>query len=125
MHVSLLASAILCVLMALTHSILGERLILGPLAHTTDLPVVRGSQTATRRTLRFTWHITSIFGLGIAAVLFYFAQLEMLDSSQIFVIRALSLTFFLCFLVAVIGSRGRHLSWLIFMLLWILTGFAI
>ncbi len=112
------------VVLALAHSIVGERLILIPLARVADLPPVGGSVRQTRRTLRFAWHVTSVLGLGLAAILLRYAQLAELDGEQILLVRILSLTFAASFVVALVGSKARHPSWVVFLLVAILTWLA-
>jgi len=107
--------------MVIVHSIIGEKLILIPLRKSTDLPVVRGSSKNTKMTLRFTWHVTSVIGAGIACILFYYSQFSELTSEQCVVLRILSVTFFLSFIVSVVGSRAGHPSWIVFLIISILT----
>jgi len=121
MNTYLILSGFLTALMSIVHSIVGELLILIPLQKAQGLPAVRGSVHATRSTLRFTWHITSVLGLGIAFIFFYFARLTELNSEQIVILRILSLTFLASFVVAIVGSRARHPSWMVFLIVSILT----
>mgnify|MGYP000869520352 CR=1 FL=1 len=123
MHSYLMVAGLLTVLMALAHSIFGEQLILRPLA--------RQMQTSPNRllqsrlpTLRFTWHITSVLGLGMAWLFFDCAQQSQLHPSQILLLRASSITFLVCFGIALIGSRAKHPSWLIFLIIAGLTWFS-
>lgn len=121
MNTYLIISSTLIILMMIAHSYLGEKLILRPLQTSKDLPIVRGSQDNTRSTLRFAWHVTSVLGFGIALILFYYAGFDGLSAEQSAVIRIFSVTFFISFLVALVGSKGRHLSWAVFLALSILT----
>ena len=54
------SAATLAVGVGLAHSYLGERYILTRLFRRTPLPPLFGSDTFTRRTLRFAWHITTV-----------------------------------------------------------------
>lgn len=121
MNVYLIISASLTALMALVHSVVGELLILIPLQKAKGLPAVRGSVRVTKSTLRFTWHITSVLGLGLGIIFFYYARFTEFNSEQTFILRTLSLTYAASFLVALVGSRGRHPSWAVFLLVAILT----
>ena len=60
----------LCVLIGITHSYLGESRILMPMYAQYKLPVLRGSDRATKNVLRFAWHLTSVAWAGIGGVLF-------------------------------------------------------
>lgn len=115
MNAYLLTASLLIVATAVVHSVLGELWIIGKL-DPRGLPALRGSRAATRRTLRFTWHVTSVLGLGIAAVVLYLASVERLTAEQTAVLRVISVTLFASFLVAIVGSRGRHPSWLVFLI---------
>lgn len=121
MNYYLLVSGILMVVMGIVHSIVGEKKIIGPIQHAEELPKVRGSIRGTKQTLRFAWHVTSVLGWGAGVILFYYATLTAFAADQIFVLKTLSVTFFICFLVSLIGSRAKHPSWIIFIIVSILT----
>lgn len=61
-------AAALLALIAIAHSALGEKLIVGPLLAARELPVAI-PRAAARRVIRFAWHLTSLAWLGLAAVL--------------------------------------------------------
>jgi len=107
------------VLVAFVHSVLGERYILVRLFRRNDLPKLFGTDDFTRRTLRFAWHITSVMGLGLAAIL------VMLDSpGDTFTRRTAEIVAATCALsglVALAGSRGRHPAWIAFLAIAVLT----
>lgn len=111
----------LVVALAVAHSFLGERYILQRLFRRDDLPRLFGSAEFTRRTLRFAWHVTSVAWLGLAAVLVVLSRPPISA-------RALGLAVGVTFLVqggiALLGSRGRHLSWPVFLAVGLLAIFA-
>ncbi|OIQ26520.1 hypothetical protein [uncultured Vibrio sp.] len=104
-------SAILLVIVAFVHSFLGERFILSRLFKRDNLPHLFGSDDFTKRTLRFAWHLTSVAWLGFSFILIALAQPEL---DRTFMARIISLTFFVHFLVSIFGSKGKHLSWVLF-----------
>ena len=106
----LLLAAALILLIALAHSYLGERYILVRLFRQ-PLPKLFCSDEFTRRTLRFAWHITSIAWLGFAYLLLQANTGQLTRSETLF---AISATFAITALVALIGGRGRHWSWPVF-----------
>lgn len=112
MNVPLLIAAILVLLVSGAHSYLGERYILIRLFRRSDLPKLLGSDEFTRATLRFAWHITSLAWLGLAGVMIVVASPG--EVSRPGLALALSMTFGLSGVVALVGSRGRHLSWIVF-----------
>ncbi len=123
MSAAQLAAAALCVGVALAHSYLGERYILIRLFRRGDLPHLFGSDLFTRRTLRFAWHLTSVAWLGFGAVLVVAARRdEPGDAVSLLVVAA---TFAVSAVVTLVGSRGRHLAWLVFaaiaVLAWLTT----
>ena len=108
----LIAAATLAAVVAVAHSFLGERYILIRLFRREDLPRLFGSDWFTRRTLRFAWHVTSVAWLGLAAVLVVLAGPGVPDRSAL--LRVVAVTFSLTAVVAAVGSRGKHLSWVAF-----------
>lgn len=64
----------LCVLIGITHSYLGEAKILRPMFAQYKLPVLRGSDRATKNVMRFAWHLTSVAWWGLGVVLFVIAS---------------------------------------------------
>ena len=114
-------SAILLVIISIAHSCLGERYILIRLFKRDDLPKLFGSSEFTIRTLRFAWHITSVAWIGFAAILVSLAN-PAIEPNTIGLI--IGCTFLGHFLIAIIGSKGRHLSWPVFLTIGILTIYA-
>jgi hypothetical protein len=112
MNTPLLAAAALTVLLVVAHSYLGERYILVRLFRRDGLPKLFGGTEFTQRTLRFAWHLTSVLGLGLAALLATHANRAQSVAATEAVI--ISGTFALSGLLALVGSRGRHLSWIVF-----------
>ena len=100
----------LILFIGLAHSYLGERYILVRLFRR-PLPKLFGSDEFTRRTLRFAWHITTIAWLGFAAVLW---QVHVDGASHSSLLGVVGTVFGISAIVALLASRGRHLSWLVF-----------
>ncbi len=112
MKFALYLAAFLTLAIGIAHSWLGERYILRRLFRREDLPAILGSAEFTKRTLRFAWHITSVAWLGFAAILVLLAHPPMTPRGVGAVIAA---TFLLHGAVALVGSRGKHLSWVVFL----------
>lgn len=108
------AAALLLVLVGLAHSYLGERYILIRLLRRPDLPRLFGGSEFTSRTLRFAWHITTIAWWGLAAVIVLIARDSATGSALLGVLAATSLA---SAVVAAVGSRFHHLSWVVFTLI--------
>lgn len=117
----LYVAAFLLVAVGIAHSWLGERYILIRLFRRGHLPQIFGSSEFTIRTLRFAWHLTSVAWLGFAALLILLASPPVTSSAIGLVIGC---TFLVHCAIALVGSRGRHLSWPIFLAVGILVLYA-
>lgn len=106
--------SILLLLIGIAHSYLGERYILIRLFRRDDLPKLFGSDEFTKNTLRFAWHLSTVAWWGFAAILLHLSQS---GGSNGLVGNIVGVTFLIHFLVALLGSKGRHLSWVFFLLI--------
>ena len=113
MNTSLLIAAVLAVLLGVTHSYLGERYILIRLFRRGDLPRLFGGVEFTQQTLRFAWHLTSVAWVGFAGLLATLASSP--QGTGRTQAQVISVTFALSGALALIGSKGRHLSWIVFL----------
>ncbi|MDZ4164351.1 MAG: hypothetical protein U1C55_04420 [Smithellaceae bacterium] len=121
MQTALYFAAFLLVAVGIAHSYLGERYILIRLFRREDLPKLFGSPEFTIRTLRFAWHVTSVAWWGFAAILFLLAHPPATSSAVGLVIGC---TFLAHFAIALAGSRGKHLSWPVFLAIGIIIIYA-
>ena len=94
------------------HSYLGERYLLVRLFRRDNLPKLFGGTEFTVRTLRFAWHLTTIAWFGLAGVLLLLARPELDRAALGLVVGA---TFLVHGVVVLVASRGRHLSWPVFL----------
>jgi hypothetical protein len=118
----LIMASVLTALMCLVHSVLGEMFILIPMHKREGR--AGSTRLTTRAVLRFTWHILSVLGLGMAGILWYYSRFTALAGDQIAVLRILALTFLISFGLALAGSRARHPSWAVFLVVAGLTWFS-
>lgn len=95
----LIVSVVCLVILAVAHSVLGEWRLLGRFL------AAEGATRFHRDTLRLAWHATSVAWLGLAATLFIPSAIA---PSAVAVVMGVSGA------VSLIGTRGRHLSWLFF-----------
>jgi hypothetical protein len=107
----LTAAAVLAVLLGAAHSYLGERFILIRLFRREDLPRLLGSVEFTKQTLRFAWHLTTVAFIGLAAILLVASSNAYSPSLQI---RIVAVTFAVSGVIAMLATRGKHLSWIVF-----------
>lgn len=115
----LIVAAALTILLGIAHSYLGERYILIRLFRRNDLPKIGRSSDFTKRTLRLAWHITTVLAFGFAALLIVLASPGEVDRRVAAGIIAAS--FAGSGIVALVLSRGRHLSWVVFFAIAALT----
>jgi hypothetical protein len=114
----LIVAALLVIALGIAHSVLGERYILVRLFRRNDLPKLFGDSTFTTRTLRFAWHITSLTWFGLAALLL---QIDAGASSPPLLARTIGTTSLACAVLPLAYTRGKHLSWLVFVAIGVLT----
>lgn len=112
MRISLLIAAGLTMVLAAAHSYLGERYILIRLFRRDNLPKLLGGVEFTKQTLRFAWHITSFAWLGLATLLLLMSSSP--GGAHRAQARVIAAVFGLSGVAALLGSRGRHLSWVVF-----------
>lgn len=114
-------ASILLILIGVAHSYLGERYILIRLFRREDLPKVLGSEEFTKNTLRFAWHVTTITWFGFASILIHLAGHNIAPTV---VGNIIAITFFLHFLISLVGGRGKHFSWIAFLMISLASGYA-
>ncbi|NNE57779.1 MAG: hypothetical protein HKN36_06690 [Hellea sp.] len=100
----LIAAAIIIVGIGFAHSWLGETKVLIPHYKRYDL------KPGTKRVIRVSWHLLTLFWVAIAAQLFSM-QLYPAHMSKSFML-IMTIAFGISTFVALIASRGRHISWI-------------
>jgi hypothetical protein len=106
------------------HSWLGERYILIRLLRRDNIPHLFGSDWFTKRTLRFAWHLTTVAWWGMAGVLIAQASVAEPATTAAASLHAVAITFAVSAVMAAVASRGRHLAWVVFLLIALLTWLA-
>lgn len=116
----LVTAALLLFGVGIAHSVLGERYILQRLFQRGNLPHLLGGETFTRQTLRFAWHLTTIAWWNLAAILLAiaFGQPDQLARAALL---ATSVGFAIHAGASFFGSAGRHLAWIVFAAVAVLT----
>lgn len=113
----LVLAAALCFAIGLVHSVLGERYILVRLFRGSRIPHLFGSDLFTRRTLRFAWHLTTVAWWGLGVLVWGLSR-EPADARQL-IVDTVIVVFAISGAMALVGSRGKHLSWVVF---WVIAG---
>lgn len=115
----LLVATALLLLTGLAHSYLGERYLLMRLFKRQELlPKLLGGSAFTVGTLRFAWHLTTVAWWGMAWLVFAAGQGEV-GRDQ--VLTVVGITALLSSAFPLYFTRGRHLSWPVFILVGVLV----
>ena len=120
MNTQLTIAAALAALLGVTHSWMGERLIIQPVLASEDLPKLRGSRRGMQKIVRFAWHLTSLYFVAMAAILFHYSS----NTRDTAVLQVIAVTYFISAVVTFAASRGRHYAWPIFLIIGSLTWFS-
>jgi hypothetical protein len=118
MNTYLLIAAILCFVLGIAHSVLGEFLIFNSKRFKGNLVPSKQTEDLKERHLRIlwaTWHLASVFGSGIGAILMKLS----LSKSQLNVaiadvaIQPIIYTMLLSSILVLIGTKGKHPGWVV------------
>ena len=119
MNIYFLISGIGVVLVGLLHSFLGEMYFL-PRLRRKESKLDIGTDKFVNRTLRSTWHMSTLASWSSGVILIVFAFRE-LDSSTVIVARVISNFFLFSGIFSIFSSHARQLIWLVFFILSLLT----
>lgn len=109
----LLTAALLIFLVGLVHSLIGGRRLIGPIVRMQSLPVILGDIALSRLTLRAGWHALTMVYWAMALLLAHMHDAPG-DRNRPFLVMA-ACVFGVTGLAALMLSRGRHLSWTLFL----------
>lgn len=114
MNVYLITSAVLIIITGTIHSVLGEKLILIPVFKM-PLPPLLKSEIFMKRVLRMAWHMTTLAWWGIGYIFWRLAQ-QPLDATGILFTKTILIVCLISGLFSLVWARGRHFSWMVFLL---------
>ena len=123
MNLYLLTASNLTFSIGLGHSWLGEKYIITRLLSLDNLSRLFGSDLFVKRTLRFAWHITTIAWWGYAAILLVLSSNDLKEPERN-IAGVIAVTFYLTSFIGMIVTRGRHLSWIVFLAIAVLATIA-
>ncbi|MDR7308002.1 hypothetical protein [Rhodoferax saidenbachensis] len=118
----LLLASLLIFITGCAHSYLGERYIIMRLLKRDGLPKLFGGTEFTAGTLRFAWHITTVAWWAFALLLALASQNALSSTRVLQVIAGASVV---SAALPLLFTRGKHLSWLVFLLVAALVWLAI
>ncbi len=126
MNVYLITAGILCLILGLLHSILGEILIFRPKRKINELVPTLVTNDLKERHLRIiwaTWHLASFYGWCISALLIKISLEQNLMSKELlkFITISISVSMLCSAVLVFVGTKGKHLGWLILTGIGILT----
>ncbi|KAA3660645.1 MAG: hypothetical protein DWQ10_06215 [Calditrichaeota bacterium] len=119
MNIYFLVSGVGVIIVGLVHSLLGEVYFL-PRLRQKEQKLDFGTEKFVNRTLRSTWHMSTLASWSSGVVLLVFAFRE-LDSTGIIVARIISNFYLFSGVFSIFSSHARQLIWLIFFILSLLT----
>lgn len=108
-----LAAGLLMILIGIAHSVLGEILIFRQLRAGTIVPLLTPAPLRERhlRILWANWHLCSVLGWGLAALLILFASSPDL-SAHALSIRIIAIATLAGSALVLYATKGRHPGWL-------------
>lgn len=122
MNVYLLLAAILCILLGMAHSVLGELLIFKDKRTKRSIIPGKSGQDLKGRHLRIlwaTWHLVSIFGWVIAAIVIKLSLVQ--DQSMVSfstdILIWITCTMFIASFLVLIATNGKHPGWIVLSLI--------
>jgi hypothetical protein len=119
MNLPLLLAAAVLFCMGIMHTVVaewqGDRRLVWRITHLTLFDSSDAKDLQAKRIVRLAWHLTSLIWCGCAVVLAYVASVEA-SGPVIAVVRILSVVFLLHSVLSLAIARGRHPSWLGFLI---------
>lgn len=115
MNIWFLCAAGLTVLIALAHSVVGEQRIFRHLRRAGELVPTEGDTLLREfqvRILWATWHMLSVMGLGLAAVLFWLAHPAAQAASAGRLEWSVAAAMAVSGALVLVSNRGQHPAWL-------------
>lgn len=125
MNIYIFIAGILCFLLGIIHSILGEFLIFKNKRNKGSLVPSKKSPVLKERHLRIiwaTWHLASLFGWCIGAVLIHISlnQNASLFDSFDFILQTTMYIMFFASLLVCLGTKAKHPGWVVLLIIGIL-----
>lgn len=125
MNIYLLIAGILSYLLSIVHSVLGEYLIFRHKRVKGSLVPQKSDSEISKRHLGIiwaTWHLVSIFGWCIGAILIKIAFVENdIDNHNLaFIIRGIMYAMIASSATVFLGTKGRHPGWIVLLAIAIL-----
>lgn len=114
MNLPLLAAGLLSLMLGLAHSIIGERMVFRGLSERLargERPPLLSAQQV--RVLRGSWHLVTIFGFALGALLIASASRDLVLDP----VAVIAATMAISALYWVVATHGRHPAWIVLLLI--------
>ncbi len=107
------AAGCLAFLVGLIHSVLGERLIFWRMRQGGFVPTEGGQLLQERhvRILWASWHVLTVLGWGMAAILIWLSLPSSSGEPHTFIARAIIVAMLAGSLLVAVGTKARHPGW--------------
>lgn len=123
MNIYFLLSGILCFLLGISHSFLGEYLIFNSKREKGTLIPSQGGENLKERHLRIlwvTWHLASVFGWCIGVMLIKMSISREESIIPYFYIQSITIAMLLASFFVLIGTKGKHPGWVVLLIIGVL-----
>lgn len=125
MNVYFLSAGILCILLGIAHSVIGEYLIFHPRRVGNNLVPTASSKELRERHLRIlwaTWHLATVFGAGFGLLLMQVSAIPNAATTEFagFMIAAIQYVMLAGSLLVLVATRGKHPGWFVLLCIAIL-----
>jgi hypothetical protein len=124
MELNLFVAGCLTWVLGVVHSVLGEILIFRRMRKGGIIPTHGGPVLGERqvRILWASWHLVTVFGCGLGAILLRHSLGPLGHTDHVFVGNTIMFSMFLGSILVLIGTTGKHPGWVVFfaiaVLLW-------
>ena len=110
----MIAAGVLTIVVGLIHSVMGEILIFSRMRNKGVIPTI-GRPILKERHVRIlwaSWHIVTVFGWALGALLLCFAYASSLNNTQELIENIVLISMLFSSLLVLVGTKGMHPGWL-------------
>lgn len=110
----LLTAAVLLSIVGLVHSVLGEILIFRRMRDAGIIPANGGDilHESNVRILWASWHLISIFGWGVAAILVFVSLAPLMQGEHYRIAVTIAIVTFVSAILVCVATKGKHPGWI-------------
>ncbi len=121
-----LISGVLAIILGVVHSTLGELLVFQHLCKSGVFSDNGATKLKERhlRSLRSTWHLVTLLGWGFGAILLVLSLPAIQDEIHKHVSQVVSITFLICAIFWLFGTKGKHPAWVVLVVISIMAWWA-